>query len=344
MEKTNVTNVYAELVKALNEMKNPINSVENSYFKSKYVPLSDILDLARPILSKYGFALLQVPTVVYESVQTKNGIQENGVVKVKTSLIHASGEKIEFPEIVIKAKDANAQSVGSAITYARRYALTAILGICGKDEDDDGNMANGNYPYPSQNTPMQPYQPSGQTITPQQANTLFGYASRLAELKNVDVQRIISNFQLSKFEELPQTHYQAVLNQLSNWLKQEEERQAQLKLNKQNAAQSPAQSSYNPSTQQPSSNPSAQTTQPTSNSCETFFVEKIEKGKTASNMSFARLYVVKKETNERLQILVTQDRITLVDHIQEGQEANLSIGEQNGFKYLIGLGGDNNAA
>jgi len=342
MEKTNV---YAELVKVLNEMKNPINSVENSYFKSKYVPLSDILDLARPILSKYGFALLQVPTVFYDAVQLKNGgVHEQGVVKVQTSLIHQSGEKIEFPEIVIKAKDASAQSVGSAITYARRYALTSILGICGKDEDDDGNMANGNYPYPSQNAPMQPYQPSGQTITPQQANTLFGYASRLAELKNVDVQRIISNFQLSKFEELPQTHYQAVLNQLSNWLKQEEERQAQLKLNKQNAAQSPAQSSYNPSTQQPSSNPSAQTTQPTSNGCETFFVEKIEKGKTASNMSFARLYVVKKETNERLQILVTQDRITLVDHIQEGKEANLSIGEQNGFKYLIGLGGDNNAA
>jgi len=342
MEKTNV---YAELVKVLNEMKNPINSVENSYFKSKYVPLSDILDLARPILSKYGFALLQVPTVFYDAVQLKNGgVHEQGVVKVQTSLIHQSGEKIEFPEIVIKAKDASAQSVGSAITYARRYALASILGISGKDEDDDGNMANGNYPYPSQNAPMQPYQPSGQTITPQQANTLFGYASRLAELKNVDVQRIISNFQLSKFEELPQTHYQAVLNQLSNWLKQEEERQAQLKLNKQNAAQSPAQSSYNPSTQQPSSNPSAQTTQPTSNSCETFFVEKIEKGKTASNMSFARLYVVKKETNERLQILVTQDRITLVDHIQEGKEANLSIGEQNGFKYLIGLGGDNNAA
>lgn len=342
MEKTNV---YAELVKVLNEMKNPINSVENSYFKSKYVPLSDILDLARPILSKYGFALLQVPTVFYDAVQLKNGgVHEQGVVKVQTSLIHQSGEKIEFPEIVIKAKDASAQSVGSAITYARRYALASILGISGKDEDDDGNMANGNYPYPSQNAPMQPYQPSGQTITPQQANTLFGYANRLAELKNVDVQRIISNFQLSKFEELPQTHYQAVLNQLSNWLKQEEERQAQLKLNKQNAAQSPAQSSYNPSTQQPSSNPSAQTTQPTSNSCETFFVEKIEKGKTASNMSFARLYVVKKETNERLQILVTQDRITLVDHIQEGKEANLSIGEQNGFKYLIGLGGDNNAA
>lgn len=342
MEKTNV---YAELVKVLNEMKNPINSVENSYFKSKYVPLSDILDLARPILSKYGFALLQVPTVFYDAVQLKNGgVYEQGVVKVQTSLIHQSGEKIEFPEIVIKAKDASAQSVGSAITYARRYALASILGISGKDEDDDGNMANGNYPYPSQNAPMQPYQPSGQTITPQQANTLFGYASRLAELKNVDVQRIISNFQLSKFEELPQTHYQAVLNQLSNWLKQEEERQAQLKLNKQNAAQSPAQSSYNPSTQQPSSNPSAQTTQPTSNSCETFFVEKIEKGKTASNMSFARLYVVKKETNERLQILVTQDRITLVDHIQEGKEANLSIGEQNGFKYLIGLGGENNAA
>lgn len=342
MEKTNV---YAELVKVLNEMKNPINSVENSYFKSKYVPLSDILDLARPILSKYGFALLQVPTVFYDAVQLKNGgVHEQGVVKVQTSLIHQSGEKIEFPEIVIKAKDASAQSVGSAITYARRYALASILGISGKDEDDDGNMANGNYPYPSQNAPMQPYQPSGQTITPQQANTLFGYANRLAELKNVDVQRIISNFQLSKFEELPQTHYQAVLNQLSNWLKQEEERQAQLKLNKQNAAQSPAQSSYNPSTQQPSSNPSAQTTQPTSNSCETFFVEKIEKGKTASNMSFARLYVVKKETNERLQILVTQDRITLVDHIQEGKEANLSIGEQNGFKYLIGLGGENNAA
>lgn len=342
MEKTNV---YAELVKVLNEMRNPINSVENNYFKSKYVPLSDILEISRPILSKYGFALLQVPTVVYESVQTRNGsIQENGVVKVKTSLIHSSGEQIDFPEIIIKAKDANAQSVGSAITYARRYALTAILGICGKDEDDDGNMANGHYSYPT-DVPMQTYNPYQQpTITQEQANTLFGYVNKLANLRNVEVQRIINSLQVSKLEEIPQNQYQTILNQLVNWVKQAEQDQSQ----KQNTAQqtsSQTQPSQTQSSQtQPSTTQQPKSPQTNSIPSERYFIERIEQGTTAGNIRYARLYAIHKATNQRTEILVHQDKIGFVDYIQEGQEMNLSVAEQGGFKVLVALGGNNHAA
>lgn len=58
---------------------------------------------------------------------------------VTTTLIHESGEWMEFPSLVLKADKATAQGAGSAITYARRCALSAVLGILSRD--DDGNNA-----------------------------------------------------------------------------------------------------------------------------------------------------------------------------------------------------------
>lgn len=139
----NKKEVYKALVLAVNELKNPKNSADNSYFNSKYVPLSDILDLAKPVLMKYGLAIIQTPFVMYEHVPAKNGnTQEIGVVKVTTTLIHENGETLDFPPMVFKVQNTNPQAIGSVITYGRRYSLASILGISGKEEDDDGNYAS----------------------------------------------------------------------------------------------------------------------------------------------------------------------------------------------------------
>jgi len=123
------------LAKALSdfqgEIQNPKNTADNPFFKSKYAPLQDILTLVRPIMAKHGLSILQSPS------------GDGKTITISTILMHSSGEWIEPEPLVLQAEKATAQSAGSAITYGRRYALSAILGISSED-DDDGNQATKN--------------------------------------------------------------------------------------------------------------------------------------------------------------------------------------------------------
>lgn len=123
-----IKEIATALSKFQGEIKNPANSADNPFFKSKYAPLSEILNIARPLLAKNGLSIIQTPS----------GDGQN--IILTTTLLHNSGEWIESPELVLKADKATAQGAGSAITYARRYAISAILGISSED-DDDGNTA-----------------------------------------------------------------------------------------------------------------------------------------------------------------------------------------------------------
>jgi hypothetical protein len=123
-----------EIAKALSafqgEIKNPANTAYNPFFRSKYAPLPDILNLVRPNMAKHGLSIIQQPS----------GGGEN--ISVTTILLHNSGEYIELDPLVLRVDKVTAQGIGSAITYGRRYALAALLGISSED-DDDGNIASG---------------------------------------------------------------------------------------------------------------------------------------------------------------------------------------------------------
>jgi hypothetical protein len=144
-----ITNLAGALSSFQGEVENPKNTANNPYFKSKYAPLNDVLNIVRPVLAKNGLSILQSPS----------GDGEN--IVVCTTLLHSSGEWIEFEPLILKADKATAQGAGSAITYARRYAVSAILGISSED-DDDGNHASDNKPQqPAQQPkPQQPKQQS----------------------------------------------------------------------------------------------------------------------------------------------------------------------------------------
>jgi hypothetical protein len=103
----------------------------NPFFKSKYAPLEAILPAIKEPLIKAGLVFYQAPTFIHENTPA-----------LYTSIIHVeSGEVIGNTVPLILAKQ-DPQGVGSAITYMRRYALVAMLGLnC--DEDDDGNKASG---------------------------------------------------------------------------------------------------------------------------------------------------------------------------------------------------------
>lgn len=114
------------LAKFQGDITNPNNSktVSAGAFSYKYAPLDEILNLVRPTLSKHGLSIVQIP------------VTSEGMVGVSTTLLHSSGEWIETLPILLKLDKQSAQGAGSAITYARRYSLSAVLGISSEDDDD----------------------------------------------------------------------------------------------------------------------------------------------------------------------------------------------------------------
>lgn len=121
-----IKNIAIALAKFQSEVANPKNTQDNPFYKSKYAPLQDVLNLVRPLLSQHGLSVLQHPS--------GDGVN----ISINTMLLHESGEWIEFEPLLLKADKATPQGAGSAITYGRRYALSAVLGIASED-DDDGN-------------------------------------------------------------------------------------------------------------------------------------------------------------------------------------------------------------
>jgi len=132
-----------ELVTALavsqTEFKPFQKDKENPYTHSKYADLADVIAATQPSLAKNGLVIVQIPI-------QNNSEQEAGVY---TMLAHKSGQFIStelFLPGTMKGKDGvtrfDAQSVGGAITYARRYTWQALVGVAA-EEDDDGNTAAG---------------------------------------------------------------------------------------------------------------------------------------------------------------------------------------------------------
>jgi hypothetical protein len=120
--------IAGALAKAQSEMGGAIKDASNPFFKSKYADLASVMEACRGPLTKHGIAVLQSPSA------------EGAVVSIETTLMHASGQWIRGVASAT-AKDDSPQSIGSAITYLRRYALQSFAGVA--PEDDDGEAAQG---------------------------------------------------------------------------------------------------------------------------------------------------------------------------------------------------------
>ena len=127
MEKSeSIKEIAMALSKFQGEIFNPKNTATNPSFNSKYAPLSEVINTIRQGLAKNGLSIVQAPYT------------DGDNVIVETFLLHTSGEWISSPPLCLKMDRVTAQGAGSAITYARRYALSALLNIS-SEEDVDGN-------------------------------------------------------------------------------------------------------------------------------------------------------------------------------------------------------------
>lgn len=119
--------LLAALSLAQGEIDNALKDADNPHFKSKFADLASVRDAIRGPLAKHKLCYVQTPEA------------EGAKVTVTTMLGHASGQWVSG-SLTLTARDATPQSVGSAITYARRYGLSAIVGVA--PEEDDGNAAS----------------------------------------------------------------------------------------------------------------------------------------------------------------------------------------------------------
>jgi len=120
--------IAAALAAAQGEMTAALKENANPAFKSRYADLASVLDACRPALSKAGIAITQPPSIT------------GADVAVETWFLHSSGEFLAC-RVTAKAKGTDPQSIGSTITYLRRYGLMALAGVA-PDDDDDGNAAS----------------------------------------------------------------------------------------------------------------------------------------------------------------------------------------------------------
>lgn len=116
------------LAAAQAEMEHASKNANNPHFRSKYADLPEVIDTVGPVLAKHGFSVVQLPG------------WEDGICTLDTMLLHKSGQWIRGTAGSPIAKQ-DAQGVGSAVTYLRRYSLAALCRIA--QEDDDGNAAAG---------------------------------------------------------------------------------------------------------------------------------------------------------------------------------------------------------
>lgn len=124
----------AELFKAFanfkKKLKQPLKDANNPFFKSKYVPLENVVQVVDEAMIDTGLSYIQE----IEDL-------EEGYLRVDTIVLHESGEYMVIKGSKVKPVKNDPQSAGSATTYARRYSLSTAFGIA-SDPDDDGNGAS----------------------------------------------------------------------------------------------------------------------------------------------------------------------------------------------------------
>jgi len=128
----NIGDLAAALAKAQAEVGTVHKDSANPFYKNSYASLAAVWEATRPVLSKHGLSVVQLPSH-----------DESGYY-VETMLMHGSGQWIKSRTYMKPAKD-DPQGIGSLISYARRYALQAVTMVCPDDDDGEAAMGRNNY-------------------------------------------------------------------------------------------------------------------------------------------------------------------------------------------------------
>lgn len=121
-------NIYQALFNIQSELSSVAKDGYNPHFKSKHATLETVLDTIMPYMQKNGLVVVQKP-IVSDKV---------GTLLLRTEIIHVESSESVFSELETPLTKMDSQGVGSAITYARRYSLLALLALGTEDDDGEG--------------------------------------------------------------------------------------------------------------------------------------------------------------------------------------------------------------
>ena len=118
-----ITELATALAKAQSEIDGATKNSQNPFFKSSYADLHQVIQSSFPQLTKYGLSVVRGSDWI------------NGNIHVTTMLCHSSGQWIKSSVCMPLKDNYNAQDIGTAVTYGRRYGLSAMVGVAQYDDD-----------------------------------------------------------------------------------------------------------------------------------------------------------------------------------------------------------------
>ena len=199
MQSTEIGKLAEALAKAQSQMQAAIKDSSNPFFKSKYADLSSVWNACREPLTRNGLAV----------IQTTDGA--DGVIELITTLVHTSGQFIRG-RLPLRPVKSDPQGIGSAISYARRYSLSSIVGVI--QDDDDGERAMDRTGRTANNSKTT----YSKTITQYQVKQLTELVNQLGGNHQDFIGWLKrTNPQLSKvssYSDLPVSHFQVAMQAL----------------------------------------------------------------------------------------------------------------------------------
>jgi hypothetical protein len=203
MQSDDLKDLFTALAKAQGEMRVAGNRSENPFFKSRYADLAEVVNASRPSLSKFGLSVMQrvLPN-------------DDGQNLIHTILGHSSGQFITSLMRVLPIKN-DMQSLGSCLTYLKRYAYAALVGVVTSDEDDDGERVmvesrEVSTKGTSLNTKYSPKEQTGDTITREQLEEL-NY--ELGEYPDI-AEQVLDGLRIHVLADMPKGKFLASINRI----------------------------------------------------------------------------------------------------------------------------------
>lgn len=183
---------------AFSQIEGATKSANNPHYKSKYADLGAVIDAVKPPLIANGLFFTQHPEP-----------SDRGIT-VETWLHHAGGESLSLGKLFVPANKNDAQAYGSALTYARRYALVTAFGV--PVEDDDGNAAAKG-------------QSQQGTVSPPAvvSDAQWGILTDLIEKTGTDARKFCEAYRIESVKALPADAFEKARKQLNSKLEKAKE-------------------------------------------------------------------------------------------------------------------------
>jgi len=200
--------IFPAIVAAAADLRNPPKTAtaKMGQYSYSYAKLPDILDAVKPVLAKNGLAVLQ------------ETLTDDGAPAVRTLIVHSSGEWLLSDAVDLPPTKPDPQGIGGALSYARRYSLTAMLGIAGEDDDDAGYASSGGGERRSESRPPPDAGKGGSgrsgTISDKQAKYLHVLVGKTSSDAKATEAAIKAKYGVEHFSDLPWKPGKALIDKL----------------------------------------------------------------------------------------------------------------------------------